>query len=453
MGGENTVFSKNLQYFYSFSIFVNVIFRISNSSDIGEDKFAGMKKLFLLAVTFAVYAITFAQYRTKAQQQVFTNEDSLNAGTSVNKTVISGYGSAAYQRNFNARQSQVTLERAVLFVGHQFNRNIAFFSEMEIENAKVEGGEDNGAEIAMEQAFLKFNLNARQYIIAGLFIPRIGILNENHLPVNFNGVERPIVEQLVIPATWRELGVGFYGSANRLPLNYSVALMNGLNSEGFEHGSGIRGGRAEGSSAFANNVAVSAALQYAYNNFKFQVSGYAGGTVGLNKLSADSLGLDSGAFGTPLYLGEADVQYANKGFSFKVLWVYISYPGAGKINNAYSKNVATGMYGGYAELGYDWLFRKGETTQQFITFVRSEFLDLNSKIPAPPKAIYDGTEKQSHIIAGFSYLPIPNVVVKADVRILHTGKQNPDLIINPPPNAIPYKQNNQFLNIGIGYSF
>lgn len=411
------------------------------------------KKLFLSIAGIAILSAGWAQFTTKAQQNVFTNEDSLNAGGGVNKTVISGYGSAFYQRNFNERQSTATLERVVLFVGHRFSSKIAFFSEMEIENAKVAGGEDNGAEISMEQAFLKFNLNSKQYIIAGLFIPRIGILNENHLPVNFNGVERPIVEQLVIPSTWRELGVGFYGSANRFPVNYSVAIMNGLNSEEFQHGSGIRGGRSEGSSALANNLAITGALQYAYNNFKAQISGYAGGTVGLSKLSADSLGLDSGGFGTPIYLGEADVQYAKDGFAMKVLGAYIHYPDAAKINTAYAKNIAKGMYGAYAEVGYDWLHKNSETSQQLITFVRGELIDLNSSIPAPPKAVYDGTQKQTHIITGISYLPIPNIVLKADVRILHTGKQNPALVINPPPNAIPYQQNNQFLNVGFGYSF
>lgn len=408
-------------------------------------------KIFFVAGACLFAAATQAQYRTNAQQLVMTNEDSLNAGIAKNKTVVSGYGSAFYQRDFNAQQSTATLERAVLFVGHQFNQKISVFTELEVENAKVEGG-DAGGEIAMEQAFLKFNLNPKQYIVAGLFIPRIGILNENHLPVNFNGVERPLVEELIIPATWRELGVGFYGSANRLPLNYSVALVNGLNSADFEHGSGIREGRAEGKNAFANNLALTASLQYSINNFKFQVSGYIGGTVGLAKRSADSLGLNSGAFGTPLYLGEADVQYSNNGFSAKALAAYISYPDAEKINTAYANNIASGMYGAYAEIGYDWLYKK-QKAAQFITFARAEVLDLNSSIPAPPKAIYDGTEKQTHIIAGISYLPIPNVVVKADVRLLHTGPQNPDLIINPAPNALPYKQSNQFLNIGIGYSF
>jgi hypothetical protein len=410
-------------------------------------------KIFITATIFlSLISITEvnAQYQTNAQK-IVSSEDSLNSGTNQNKTVISGYGDAFYQRDFNLAQSKASLERVVLFVGHRFNEKISLFTEMELENAVVAGDEEGG-EISMEQAYLKFNLNAHQYFVAGLFIPRIGILNENHLPVNFNGVERPLVETFIIPATWRELGVGFYGSLNNLPLNYDVAIMNGLNSANFEHGTGFRSGRAEGSNAFANNLAVTAAVQYNISDFKFQVSGYAGGTVGLNQRSADSLGLDNGAFGTPLYLGEADVQFAKNGVSAKALGAYVAYPDADKINVAYAKNMGSGMYGAYAEFGYDWLYHK-QNTAQFITFVRGEIFDLNASLPAEPKGIYDGTEKQTHIIAGFVYLPIPNVVIKADVRIQHTGPQNPALVINPAPNALPYQQNNQFLNIGIGYSF
>jgi hypothetical protein len=408
---------------------------------------------FLFILSFCMAIPTEAQsFRTGAQQLVLSNEDSLHAGINSQKTVISGYGSAFYQRNFNQKQSTLTLERAVLFVGHQFSQKISFFSELEIENAKVAGGESNGAEISMEQAFLKFSLNPKQYLVAGLFTPRIGILNENHLPVNFNGVERPLVETLIIPATWRELGVGFYGSMDRLPVNYSIAFLNGLNAENFERGNGIAGGRAEGSLASANNLAVTAAIQYAWKDFKFQVSGYTGGTIGLSPRGSDSLGLNSGAFGTPIYLGEADLQYSRNGFSAKALGVYIGYPDAGKINNQFGKNMATGMYGAYAELAYDWLHKKNMQAQ-FISFARLEMLDMNASTPGNGDAVYDGTEKQTHLVLGFGYLSLPNVVIKADVRLLHTGPQNPDLVINPPPNQLPYRQSNQFLNIGIGYSF
>jgi hypothetical protein len=405
----------------------------------------------LLFLFLIICASAKSQTRTNAQKLIYTNEDSLTQGISQQKTVVSGYGSAFYQRNFVARQSKATLERVVLFVGHQFNSKISLSTEMELENAVVVGEEEKG-EVAMEQAFLKFNLNPSHYLVAGLFVPRIGILNENHLPVNFNGVERPLVEELIIPATWRELGIGFYGSCNKIPLNYSIAIMNGLNSEGFEHGSGIREGRAEGSNAFANNLAVTASVQYNWKDFKFQVSGYTGGTVGLSKRGADSLQLNSGAFGEALYLVEGNVQYNKNAISAKALVANIHYPDAAKINTAYAKNVATNSVGAYVELGYDWIYGK-PSKGSLITFARYEFLDLNSSIPAPPKAIYDGTLKQHHVIAGISYLPIPQVVIKADVRIQHTGKQNPDLIINPPPNALPYHQTTTFLNIGIGYSF
>src|SRR4051812_40314619 len=103
-----------------------------------------MKKFLLLAVSATFLLVAKAQYRTNAQQLVMTNEDSLNAGISKNKTVLSGYGSAFYQRDFNVQQSAVTLERAVLFVGHQFNQRISVFTELELENAKVEGGDEGG---------------------------------------------------------------------------------------------------------------------------------------------------------------------------------------------------------------------------------------------------------------------------------------------------------------------
>ncbi|SFW72051.1 hypothetical protein [Chitinophaga sancti] len=398
----------------------------------------------------------FSQQITPAQRLVLnTGEDSLNAGTSSSRTVISGYGSAFYQRDMNEKMARATLERVVLFVGHQFNSKIAFFSEMELENAKVQANAiDNGfaGELSMEQAYLKFSLNPRQYIVAGLFVPRIGILNENHLPVNFNGVQRPIVEQLVIPATWRELGIGFYGRARRIPLNYTVALVNGLNDATFTHGTGVVEGRAEGSGAYANNLAITASLQYYWQNFRFQVSGYAGGTNGLNARKSDSLKLSHGTFSLPLYLGEADIMYSNKGFSAKAIATMISFPNAYDVNRAYANNVAKVMYGAYGELAYNLLENAVKyKDQQLNIFGRYEMLDLNSSIPS--NGIYDGTLKQQHIIAGFTYLPIPNVAIKADVKILHTGDENPALVINPSPARVPYRVNNSFLNIGIGYSF
>jgi len=418
------------------------------------------KHIFLFSCCIFGLGSTYAQtmkapVQTPAQQLVATTgEDSMNSyGATHAKTVISGYGELYYQRDFNRRQAVVDLRRAVLFVGHQFSSKIAFFSELEVEDAKLQAGGVTG-EIGMEQAYLKFSLNPRQYIVAGLFLPRIGIVNENHLPINFNGVERPLVEQLIIPSTWREIGVGFYGQTTALPFTYSVAVVNGLNNADFSHGTGFEGGRAEGQLGGATNLAVTAAVQFFAGNWKFQVSGYVGGTTTLGPHGADSLQLESGIFGTPLYLEEGDVQYNNNGVSFKALACNVSIPAASSINRAYDNNTATNMYGAYAELGYN-LFQTIKTkkfsTKQLNVFARYEALDMNAAIPS--NGIEDGTLKQSHIVAGLGYLPIPNVVIKADVRLLNTGEQNSVLVINPNPNALPYNQHNTFLNIGIGYSF
>jgi hypothetical protein len=57
------------------------------------------------------------------------------------------------------------------------------------------------------------------------------------------------------------------------------------------------------------------------------------------------------------------------------------------------------------------------------------------------------------VVAGLSYLPIRNVVIKGDVRMLHTGKANEALIVNPNPAAPDYDPNNTFINVGIGFAF
>ncbi|HEY8928129.1 MAG TPA: hypothetical protein VIM55_03000 [Mucilaginibacter sp.] len=404
-------------------------------------------KTFTLSFLFLFSAATLFAQNTRPQ----TSEDSLNNGLSKSATTIGGYGNAFYQHNNSLGTAKINLERFVLFAGHKFNDKISVFTELEVEDAKVTGGE-SGGEVAVEQAYLKFNLNANQYIVAGLFLPRIGILNENHLPNTFNGNERNYVETFILPSTWRELGVGLYGNVNGLPLNYSAGLVNGLSSSMFEHGDGIREGRFEGRNAAANSLAVTASLQYAPGDFRAQVSGYYGGTANVTKRKADSLGLNSGIFGTPVAIGEADVQYEHKGFSVKALGAIVSIPDADKINRAYANNTPKTEYGAYLELGYDLLYnlRKAHE-QQFIVFVRDEKFDINASIPT--NGIIDGTLDQNHVVAGFTYLPMRNVAIKADVRIIHTGAQNPELIVNPNPVALPYQVNNNLINVGVAFSF
>lgn len=386
--------------------------------------------------------------------QVLTKEDSLNAGLvrSDRTTVISGYGELKVSYDQQLGTGQANLTRNVLFVGHRFNQHISFFSEMELENAKVEGGQVGG-EFSMEQLFVKFDLTKDIYLTGGLFIPRLGLINENHLPTTFNGNDRPYVEQFIIPSTWREIGISLYGRSTRVQgLNWSVAVQNGLDAGAFEHGTGIREGRGDGSQASASNLGVSGALLYYTGDFRFQASGYYGGSAGLTQREADSLQLDYGTFGTPVRLLEANAQYLGEKVRVKVLATQVDIADAERINRAYANNTPERMFGAYAEVGCDlWSFIRPTEKRDLIAFVRCEALDMNAAIP--DNGIDDPTLKRTYVVAGLTYVPVGGISVKADYTMRSTGEPNPALYLNPYPQALPYFTDNGFINIGLAYSF
>jgi hypothetical protein len=403
------------------------------------------------------FTLSFACFiRFISAAQVLTQEDSLYAGliSKEQSTVISGYGEARYSLDTRRKTSEATLERVVLFVGHKFNNRISLFTEMELEDALVAGGDEvsGKGEISIEQAFLKFNINPVTYLVAGLFIPRLGFINENHLPTTFNGVERPFVEELIIPTTWREIGVGLYGTFRNIPgLNYSLSLTDGLNSAAFTNGSGIRSGRQLGSKASGLALGASGSLLYYINNFRLQASVYVGGSTAVEKRVADSLQLHSGAFGNPVILCEADAQYANNGWNIRLIGSHVSIPDAFNINKAYANNTPKSFYGGYAEAGYNLFYKKYKDVKSLIVFGRYEYLDLSAQMPA--SGVQNDANKQQYVVAGFTYKPIRGVAIKADYVQRITGTPNPDLVITPFPQQSPYFKSNGFVNLAVAYNF
>ncbi|MES2388101.1 MAG: hypothetical protein V4543_08870 [Bacteroidota bacterium] len=388
-----------------------------------------------------------------AEAQIITKEDSLNAGLTPQNspTVLSGYGEARYSTLLNNNTANLNLTRVVTFFGHKFNRNISFFSETELEGSKVDGGA--GGEISVEQAFLKLNVNRELYFTAGLFIPRIGIINENHLPTTYNGVDRTFLEQTLIPATWREIGLGVYWSPTSIPgLNLSGSLMNGLNAAGFTPGTGLRDGRYEGRNASARNLAVNAAVLYYTGPFRLQASTYYGGSVGVSNGHADSLRLQTGTFGTPVLLNEANLQYRKNGLVIKALAARVHIADAGSITSAFANNVARESYGWYAEAGYDLMELFKKPNRNLTVFTRYEEVNMHAEMPVEGEK--DPQYNKKYLVVGLTYSPVQGVTLKADFVQAQSGTPNPRLMNNPAARALdPYYTNRRIVNIGIGYSF
>ena len=135
-------------------------------------------------------------------------ENPLGGAPAIYGTAVGGYGELTLNAPSNA-PAVVDLRRFVLFVGHNFTDRIRFYSEVEVEHA-VSSAEDAG-EVEIEQAYVDGLLSRRLNLRAGLILMPVGIINVYHEPPTFNGVDRPEVDTLIIPSTWREPGFGIFG--------------------------------------------------------------------------------------------------------------------------------------------------------------------------------------------------------------------------------------------------
>ncbi len=171
------------------------------------------------------------------------------------QTTIGGYGE--WHLNKLDSRSELDAHRIVLFVGHEFDDRLRFFSEWDLEHADS---------LELEQAFLSLDLGERQRLSAGVLLMPIGIVNESHEPTVFYGVERNPVETTIIPSTWREGGVALSGS-HHSGFSYDLFLTSGLNARDDpatvdDEAYVIRSGRQQVSKAVAGDAAVSGRLKW-----------------------------------------------------------------------------------------------------------------------------------------------------------------------------------------------
>jgi hypothetical protein len=123
-------------------------------------------------------------------------------------TVLTSYGELNYNRpTRDAKNAVADVRRFVLGYQHRFDEKTKVVTELEVEHA-VSSASDPG-EVEVEQAYIERQLTRNVAARAGLFMMPFGLLNENHEPTAFYGVERNFVETAIIPSTWREGGLQF----------------------------------------------------------------------------------------------------------------------------------------------------------------------------------------------------------------------------------------------------
>jgi hypothetical protein len=348
-------------------------------------------------------------------------------------TAVGGYGEITVNAPSNG-PAVVDMRRLVLYFGHNFNQHIRFYSELEVEHA-VTSAEDKG-EFEVEQAFLDWvqwhALNFR----AGIIIVPVGIINVYHEPPTFNGVDRPLTDQLVIPSTWREPGAGVFGEY--AGIRYQAYAVNGFNAKGFNATTGLREGHQEGSLAFGQDWGIALRADYL---LPFLYKAGISADVGASFYYANA---DQGqpefrgsqGDSVPVTLVEADLRMKTRGFELRAEIASVWIGGIHRLNRGladiamadmvpFDGPVSHQLIGGYVEAGYDVLHPfKLVSARQLVPFLRYEHVDTQYDVAADLGGRVPGN-KQDVLTAGLTFRPISEIALKFDYQHFWTDATDP----------------------------
>lgn len=307
-------------------------------------------------------------------------------------------------------QGQFDAKRIVALFGYQFDRKTQFVTEWELEHAD---------EIFLEQAFIKHKVASNLSVKAGMILIPMGLVNENHEPNNFYSVDRPIIDKVLVPTTWRDIGAGITGLLPSSNLKYQAFLVNGLlgyagESAKFNATNSFRSGRQKGSKTiFSGSPGLSTQLEYfGFSNGRIGLSWYSGksnsdafnGIDRNNELlvaSADSTTVNTNMFGVHAVF---DV---NK-MTLRSQLIYAINGNVDAYNEFGQTDLGKSSIGLYVEAG-----RPFTNNEKWVGFMRYSYLDsvLNiGKIAGVNQGV-------NHILtAGINYNAAQGAVFKIDAQ-------------------------------------
>ena len=311
-------------------------------------------------------------------------------------STIGGYGEMHYNQSIDSdgnSSAVLDFHRFIIFYSHAWTENWSFKSEVEIEHNYVKNGQ---GELELEQAFVDYHHSDSFGFQVGVLLPSVGLLNENHDPPLFFGVERPNYSKYIIPTTWFGNGAAIYGSVRGF--DYRVVLMEGLDGTKFSPSSGIRNGRQKGYKSEATHPLLNLRLETR------QIHGlFVGGSYSTMQ-AADTL--NGNNIINPTSLMEVHAQYTAGDMHVITEFGQINYGEPEAVSNVSSAR------GYYIDLGYDLrsvLALKGQLIPWF------RYSDVNTA------ASTDGSDENlvsdhhtTEWLVGLQFKPISDVVFKLD---------------------------------------
>ena len=303
------------------------------------------------------------------------------------------------------------------------------------ENGEYETEIEKGGEVAIEQFHVTRLIVPAFNVRVGHMVVPVGLTNSHHEPNLFFGTVRPEGETTLLPSTWHETGMEFFGTFGKGlgRFNYQAMVVAGLNANGFDRNAWA-GGAKQGFFEVDNFTAPAYVARLDWRGVK-------GLRVGASIYHCANIGANSDKYQTyeqygkiPLTIWSADAQYTGKYVTARANIINGHLSKADKVSDAngklsnkspYSRLTPVAKravsYGG--EVGLNMAAIVGsERCPVIYPFARYEYYNPQEEVTG--KYTADLRLQTSLWVAGINWRPLPGLIVKADytTRQIGTGK-------------------------------
>ena len=370
--------------------------------------------------------------------------------------------------NTKENRATISIPRFILALDYKFNSKWILGAEIEFESGgtgsaveleATENGEyetevEKGGEVVMEQFHITRLIDKAFNIRAGHVIVPVGLTNAHHEPIHFFGTVRPEGETTILPSTWHETGIEFFGSFGKgyAGFDYQALVVAGLNANGFNRNGWIAGGK-QGFFEEDNFTSPGYVVRLDYKGVPgLRVGGsfYYCADAGAN---SDKKQTYASVGKIPVKIFTGDVQYKNKYVTARGNVVYgnlAKSAAVSKVNNRlsnlspYSKltPIAKNAVSYAAEAGVNLCaFFPNKKFPVIYPFARYEYYNPQEKGEAGQNM--EIRDQVSMWTAGVNWFALPNLVIKADYTTRQIGTKKVF-------GASKFNSENEFA-IGIAY--
>ena len=373
--------------------------------------------------------------------------------TKTSRLSVGGYGEANFTRNYYSdhvsRYSQpeehkndpshgrLDIPHAVIYLGYDFGKGWSFGTEIEFEHGGAgiayekedeEGGEweqetEKGGEVELEQFWLQKSFAPWANIRAGHIVVPVGLNNAHHEPLSYFTVYRPEGENTIMPSTWHQTGVSFWGRAGKF--RYEAQFLGGLNADQFTNVGWIhKGHKSPMEFDVANKYAAALRIDnYSIPGLRIGLSGYYGHSIG-NTYPNDANGTGATYQGKVaigaidftynahnwIVRGQADYGYLGNASELKYMYNRLNSKSPFK----HSAFVSGNAYAMGIEAGYDIFSQIQSMRQQGERlYVFGRYEAYNPYASDTKGVSYDYTAVK-RMAVGLNYHPIRQIVIKAE---------------------------------------